>query len=59
MNGTQGNSWKQANISLPSNYNDISVVFEGTVDAGYMGDIALDDITLTAGACFEDSSKTA
>ena len=56
MNGTQGQLWKQANITLP-NYSSLSVVFEGIVGNGYRGDIALDDITLRAGPCFGDSGK--
>lgn len=49
--GTQGNLWKNANISLPV-YNDLSLVFEGIVGPGFRGDIALDDISVTTGPCF-------
>lgn len=56
MNGTQGNKWIQANITLPV-ISTLSVVFEGLVGSDYRGDIALDDITLRSGPCLSDAGK--
>ena len=56
MNGTQGNLWKNANITLPV-YKDLSLMFEAIVGADYKGDIALDDVTVSVGPCFGSSSE--
>lgn len=50
-NGTQGDQWIQANVTLPA-YSALSVMFEGVIGDSYMGDIAIDDITMVDGACF-------
>lgn len=57
MNGTQGNAWKQMNVTLPD-YKTLSVVFEGVVGDDYMGDIALDDISMVDGPCLGDSGTS-
>ncbi|KAL8608892.1 hypothetical protein ACOMHN_065230 [Nucella lapillus] len=57
-NHTQGNVWHHAQIRLGgsafSGFNN--VVFEAVRGQSYRGDIAIDDITLTVGACNDDSS---
>ena len=56
-NGTQGNVWKNANITLPT-YKSLSLMFEGIVGSGYRGDIALDDISVSIGPCFGDLGRS-
>ncbi|XP_067654295.1 MAM and LDL-receptor class A domain-containing protein 1-like isoform X2 [Haliotis asinina] len=53
LSGNQGNSWKVAEVSLNtvSSNTPYQIVFEGTVGAGYVGDIAIDDLSVTTGAC--------
>ncbi|XP_052230823.1 MAM and LDL-receptor class A domain-containing protein 1-like [Dreissena polymorpha] len=48
--GTQGDAWNQAQRTIVSNI-DYQLIFEGIVGSGYQGDIALDDVTTTAGQC--------
>ncbi|XP_025085528.1 MAM and LDL-receptor class A domain-containing protein 1-like [Pomacea canaliculata] len=51
----QGALWKQAEvtINLISNF---QVVFEGVIGSSYLGDIAIDDITVANGPCPDTSS---
>ena len=50
LSGDQGSKWLQGNapISTASNF---QIIFEGSVGQSYHGDLALDDITLSAGPC--------
>ncbi|ESO97870.1 hypothetical protein LOTGIDRAFT_152977 [Lottia gigantea] len=50
MKGQQQNKWLQAQITVksPSSW---EVVFEGVIGNGYQGDIAIDDVLITDGAC--------
>ncbi|XP_046559779.1 MAM and LDL-receptor class A domain-containing protein 1-like [Haliotis rubra] len=61
LSGNQGNSWKAAEVSLNtvSSNTIYQIVFEGTVGAGYSGDIAIDDISVTTGACSSDVTPNA
>ncbi|XP_048242313.1 MAM and LDL-receptor class A domain-containing protein 1-like isoform X2 [Haliotis rufescens] len=53
LSGNQGNSWMMAMVSLTtvSSNTPYQIVFEGIVGSSYLGDIAIDDFSLTAGAC--------
>nr|KAG5689549.1 hypothetical protein BaRGS_022052 [Batillaria attramentaria] len=57
-NHTQGNSWHQAQIHLGgSSYSGYTnVVFEAIRGQSYLGDIAIDDITLNPGSCNDVTS---
>ena len=56
-----GRRWQQTEItfypvtSAASSGKTFSVVFEASKGAGYRGDIALDDIKITDGACTNNS----
>ncbi|XP_078695245.1 uncharacterized protein LOC144924164 [Branchiostoma floridae x Branchiostoma belcheri] len=52
VTGNQGDQWNQAQISI-ANSDTFKVVFEGIRGTGYKGDIAMDDITVSAGDCPE------
>ncbi|KAI8780792.1 MAM and LDL-receptor class A domain-containing protein 2, partial [Biomphalaria glabrata] len=51
--GEQGQSWKLGFVHILEYGGQIQLVFEGVLTAGYMGDMALDDITVTDGYCIE------
>lgn len=42
--GNHGTAWKQATVPIRSN-SQFAIVFEARTGAGYLGDIAIDDIT--------------
>lgn len=42
--GNQGTAWKQATVPIRSN-SQFAIVFEAKTGSGYLGDIAIDDIT--------------
>ena len=48
-------NWHQATVSL-TNTRTYSIVFEGVRGTSYLGDIALDDIRVTNGACGQSAS---
>ena len=48
--GNQGQRWQLAQIPVSARA-PYSLIIEGTVGNGYQGDLALDDISLTTGAC--------
>lgn len=48
--GSQGNKWLQGRKTIFSD-SFFKIVFEGVVGKSYQGDIALDDISATLGAC--------
>ncbi|KAK7473655.1 hypothetical protein BaRGS_00035133, partial [Batillaria attramentaria] len=48
LSGNQGNLWKQARFTVQSPV-DFNLVMEGIVGQGYLGDIAIDDLTLATG----------
>ncbi|KAH3858781.1 hypothetical protein DPMN_101411 [Dreissena polymorpha] len=50
LTGEQGTQWKQGIVKLVSQEKFV-VTFEATVGDGYLGDIALDDISFTSGMC--------
>ncbi|KAH3791606.1 netrin receptor UNC5B-a-like [Dreissena polymorpha] len=50
LKGDQGNSWFQAQIALESVQN-YSIIIVGFVGNGYLGDIAVDDVSLSDGYC--------
>ncbi|XP_067654504.1 MAM and LDL-receptor class A domain-containing protein 1-like [Haliotis asinina] len=53
MSGNQGNSWNVAEVSIKtvSGSTPYQIVFEGIVGRTYLGDIAIDDFSVTAGSC--------
>eukprot|EP00795_Rhopilema_esculentum_P012712 gene12712-3431_t len=55
--GDKGNAWKVARKTIASTQ-PYEVVFEGIIGNGYQGDIAVDDVKLTAGACPSPGSCT-
>ena len=50
--GNQGNQWKQAAIDIPEV--GFTLVFEAVRGDSYLGDIAIDDVTIPL--CTEDNS---
>ncbi|KAL5006374.1 hypothetical protein ScPMuIL_015180 [Solemya velum] len=51
--GDHGNQWNIAQVTLPGNVVQVpvSLVFEGVCGSGRYGDIALDDVEVSRGAC--------
>lgn len=51
--GNQGNVWIKARLSIPRNLakTGYHIVFEGSTETGYQGDMAIDDITVEDGEC--------
>ncbi|XP_029657179.1 uncharacterized protein LOC115231256 [Octopus sinensis] len=51
--GNQGNVWIKARLSIPINLakTGYQIVFEGSTETGYQGDIAIDDINIHDGPC--------
>uniref|UniRef100_A0A8C9KVD2 MAM domain containing glycosylphosphatidylinositol anchor 1 n=1 Tax=Phocoena sinus TaxID=42100 RepID=A0A8C9KVD2_PHOSS len=50
LSGNKGNAWQQAHVPInPSG--PFQIIFEGVRGSGYLGDIAIDDITLKKGEC--------
>ncbi|XP_033123978.1 MAM and LDL-receptor class A domain-containing protein 1-like [Anneissia japonica] len=52
----QGNFWRLGQISVETN-NTYNIVFEGIVGSSHTGDIALDDVRITDGACLTDAQS--
>ncbi|XP_019632083.1 PREDICTED: MAM and LDL-receptor class A domain-containing protein 2-like [Branchiostoma belcheri] len=50
LSGEQGNQWTIARVTV-STTGDFQIVFEGVRGANYRGDIAIDDVALSAGPC--------
>ncbi|XP_066271847.1 fibropellin-1-like [Branchiostoma lanceolatum] len=50
ITGDQGDQWRMKEVELVSN-SDYVIVFEGIKGTGLNGDIAIDDISVTGGAC--------
>lgn len=51
MFGDAGNSWHQAQTSVSSSKSPFQVVIEGTVGENHLGNIAIDEISFSPGAC--------
>lgn len=51
MSGDAGNSWHQAQTSVSSSKSPFQVVIEGTVGENHLGNIAIDEISFSPGAC--------
>ncbi|EDV21956.1 uncharacterized protein TRIADDRAFT_59472 [Trichoplax adhaerens] len=49
--GNQGNQWLYGRVTLRSYISSWRAVFDASVGNGIQGDIAIDDVGLTAGAC--------
>ncbi|KAK2503063.1 hypothetical protein MC885_005378, partial [Smutsia gigantea] len=50
LSGNKGNMWQQAHVPIdPSG--PFQIIFEGVRGSGYLGDIAIDDVTLKKGEC--------
>ncbi|XP_078334103.1 MAM and LDL-receptor class A domain-containing protein 1-like [Crassostrea virginica] len=50
LQNAQGNQWKQGSIALPKQTGTFMILVKGTVGSGFLGDIAVDDITFTSTA---------
>lgn len=50
LSGNAGNAWYMSQITIGS-LDDYQLIFEASVGNTGMGDIAIDDITFTHGAC--------
>ncbi|CAH3118157.1 unnamed protein product [Pocillopora meandrina] len=50
LSSNQGDIWRVAQVTLNSAV-DFSVIFEGITGTSYTGDIAIDDVEITDGAC--------
>ena len=57
--GNQGNRWYVASANIPTAAasSTYSVVFEGVRGKNYRSDIAIDDFSMTAGACPSEGQK--
>ncbi|KAK7098916.1 hypothetical protein V1264_003131 [Littorina saxatilis] len=51
ISGNQGNRWIKAEMTVTSPSSSWEVVFEGIVGSGILSDIAIDDVSITSGAC--------
>ena len=54
--GNQGYQWTQVKVEIPDDGNDFRVKFVVTRGNGYRGDIAIDDVTVKSGLCFQGNS---
>jgi hypothetical protein len=52
--GNQGNSWNIASVNVPIGTSPYQIVFEGIKGTSYRGDIAIDDFSMTQGACLTE-----
>jgi len=52
--GNQGNSWNIASVNVPIGTSPYQIVFEGIRGTSYRGDIAIDDFSMTQGACLTE-----
>ncbi|XP_063460957.1 MAM domain-containing glycosylphosphatidylinositol anchor protein 1 isoform X9 [Pan paniscus] len=50
LSGNKGNVWQQAHVPI-SPSGPFQIIFEGVRGPGYLGDIAIDDVTLKKGEC--------
>lgn len=50
LSGNAGNAWFRSEVTI-SSLDEFAVIFEASVGSTGMGDIAIDDISLTSGAC--------
>jgi hypothetical protein len=55
--GNQGNAWINGRVSVMAD-KESKVIFEGRRGAGFLGDIALDDISVTNGYCEDNLVNT-
>ncbi|XP_072170530.1 thyroid hormone-induced protein B-like [Diadema setosum] len=51
LNGTSGNAWYKAEISIDNYAQPFYITIEGVCGNSYRGDIAIDDIMLSQGPC--------
>jgi len=51
--GNHGNSWKEAKIDI---HLDSDVMFEGIRGSSFTGDLAIDDVSISNGSCFGQTS---
>eukprot|EP00794_Sanderia_malayensis_P017044 gene17044-18759_t len=57
LSGSQGNIWRMAQVTIASTINH-KIMFEGSVGKSYSGDIAIDDVLITDGACPQPGACT-
>ncbi|XP_061173555.1 MAM and LDL-receptor class A domain-containing protein 2-like [Saccostrea echinata] len=50
LSGNQGNAWHQASVNFVSDH-EYTVIFEGVYGGNYTGDIAIDDVLISASPC--------
>ena len=58
LSGNQGNAWHQASVNFVSDH-EYTVIFEGVYGGNYTGDIAIDDVLITASPCSATSPTPA
>ncbi|XP_070565015.1 MAM and LDL-receptor class A domain-containing protein 1-like [Ptychodera flava] len=49
LTGDQGNFWQNLDVPITTNGKNFKIVIEGMVGNGYLGDIAIDDVTFSDG----------
>ncbi|XP_042189083.1 MAM domain-containing glycosylphosphatidylinositol anchor protein 1 [Callorhinchus milii] len=56
LSGNQGNQWKQANVTI-NPVGPFQIIFEAVRGRGYLGDIGLDDVSISQSACTKWAQK--
>lgn len=51
MTGEAGNNWHQAQTSVSSSKQPFQVIIEGVIGENHLGNIAIDKISFSSGAC--------
>ena len=55
--GNQGPNWQLWQVSVPASAN-YTIMFEGIVGNGFTSDMAIDDVSVTAGSCTLPGEKS-
>lgn len=51
VSGNQGDQWKYGQVQFGTNVANYRLVIEGSIGSSYQGDIAIDDLIVSAGTC--------
>lgn len=53
VSGDQGQTWQEANLTIfaADRLHNYRMRIEGIIGSGYLSDIAIDDVTISAGIC--------
>ncbi|WAR02785.1 MLRP2-like protein [Mya arenaria] len=54
LTGNQDKGWKYGSVNIGSS-SPFVIIVEGTIGSGYAGDLALDDLAMSAGACTQST----